>query len=79
VADIKLMNERFEAAETEWKSIPSQPARRDFVQLADALRELVRAVDRAYHNQPVEHDAHEAGGATFDAFHAALKKYDAGK
>jgi hypothetical protein len=79
MADIRLMNQRFEAAETEWKSIPSQPARGDFVRLADALRQLVRAVDQAYHNQPVEHDAHEAGGATFEAFHAALKKYDAGK
>jgi hypothetical protein len=79
IADITLMDQRFQAAETEWKSIPSQPARWDFFQLADALRELVRAVDRAYHNQPVEHDAHETGGATFDAFHAALKKYDAGK
>jgi thioredoxin-like negative regulator of GroEL len=78
IADITLMNQRFEAAEAVWKSIPSQPARRDFP-LAEALRDLVRSVDQAYHNQPVEHDAHQAGSATFDAFHAALKKYDAGK
>lgn len=77
IADIALMDQRFQAAEAEWKSIPAQPARWDFVQLANALRELVRAIDRAYRNQPVERDAHEVGGATFDAFHAALKRYDA--
>jgi hypothetical protein len=79
IADITLMDQRFQAAESEWKSIPPQPARWDFVQLADALRELVRAIDQAYRNQPVEHDAHEVGSATFDAFHAALKQHDAGK
>ncbi|HEX6024488.1 MAG TPA: hypothetical protein VFZ00_21035 [Solirubrobacter sp.] len=78
IADITLMDERFKAAEAAWRSIPSPASRGDFVQLATALRELVRAVDRAYHNQPVEHDAHEVGDAAFDAFHAALKKHDAG-
>ena len=76
IGDITLMDQRFQAAETAWKAIPAQPARSDFSVLAGALRELVRAIDRAYHDQPVEHDAHEAGGATFNAFHTALKKHD---
>jgi hypothetical protein len=74
IADVQAMIARFEAAETEWRALGAAPARWDFVDLAEALRELVRAIDTAYRNQPVEKDAHEVGHKTFDAFHAELAK-----
>jgi len=74
IADITLIDERFTAAEAEWKALPAQPGRGDFAALAEALRQLVRAINGAYRNQPIEKDAYEAGGATFDAFHKELAK-----
>jgi hypothetical protein len=74
VADVQAMTARFEAVETEWRAVGRSPARRDFVDLAEALRELARAIDTAYRNQPVEKDAHEVGHKTFDAFHAELAR-----
>jgi len=74
ITDIELITRRFEAAEAAWKALPAQPDRDDFTDVADALRQLVRAIHGAYRNQPIEKDAHAAGDATFDAFHKELGK-----
>lgn len=74
IADIQLIDERYRAAQDEWRALPATPGRGDFAALAEALRQLVRAIDGAYRNQPIEKDAHETGHATFDAFHAELAK-----
>ncbi|MDA0180122.1 hypothetical protein OJ997_07435 [Solirubrobacter phytolaccae] len=79
IADIKLMIQCFATAQAELAALPAQPGRADFAKLADALRQLVRAIDAAYRNQPVEKDAHETGGAAFDAFHGELAKQRAAK
>jgi hypothetical protein len=74
VADVHTMVARFDAAEAEWRAVGPSPSRWAFVNLAEALRELLRAIDTAHRNQPLEKDAHEAGRATFDAFHAELAR-----
>jgi hypothetical protein len=73
IKDITRTNAAFGAAEAAWKKLDehSQPA--DFKPLAEALKELARANYQAYYDQPVEHDAWEAGDAVFEAFHKALK------
>ena len=73
IKDITRTNAAFGAAEAAWKKLDehSQPA--DFKALAEALKELARANYQAYYDQPVEHDAWEAGDAVFEAFHKALK------
>jgi len=71
--DIGRINAAFDVAQVTWRKLGEAPAPEDFKPLAEALRQLYRAVNKAYEEVPVEHDAHRAGDAVFDAFHRALK------
>ena len=72
VTDITRMDDGVDRAEAAWSRLREDAQPPDFKPLADALGDLARAVYTAYRDQPVEHDAWDAGGATFDAFTKAL-------
>ena len=72
VREITRMEQHFKRAEAAWKRLPEQPEPADLKALADALAALYKALYHAYHEQANEHDAHDSGDATFDAFARAL-------
>jgi hypothetical protein len=74
MGDVKKITSAFDRAEAAYKKLDASSPPADFKPLAEALADLYRAVHAAYRNQPVEHDAWEAGYALFDAFHAQLKR-----
>jgi hypothetical protein len=67
------INAAYDAVEREYKRLGADPSPADFKPLAEALRELYRAVNKAYEQAPVEYDAYRTGDAVFYAFHKALK------
>jgi hypothetical protein len=70
---ITRINAAFDVAEAAWRRLGEKSTPDDFKPLAEALKQLYRAVNKAYEEVPVEFDAHRAGDALFDAFHKALK------
>jgi hypothetical protein len=73
VKNISRINAAYDAVEAAHKKLGANPSPADFKPLAEALRELYRAVSKAYEEAPVEFDAYRTGDAVFYAFHKALK------
>jgi hypothetical protein len=73
VKNISRINAAYDAVEAAHKKLGANPSPADFKPLAEALRELYRAVNKAYEEAPVEFDAYRTGDAVFYAFHKALK------
>jgi hypothetical protein len=73
VKNVSRINAAYDAVEREFKKLGTNPSPQDFKPLAEALRELYRAVNKAYEEAPVEYDAYRTGDAVFYAFHKALK------
>ena len=73
VKNISRINAAYDAVEREYKGLGVKPSPADFKPLAEALRELYRAVNKAYEEAPVEYDAYRTGDSVFYAFHKALK------
>jgi hypothetical protein len=70
VADITRIDAELALATAALDALGEQAKAAEFSPLAAALADLYRAVSAAYHHQPVEQDAYDAGGAAFAAFSA---------
>ena len=73
VKNVSRINAAYDAVEREYRKLAPSASPADFKPLAEALRELYRAVNKAYEEAPVEFDAYRTGDAVFYAFHKALK------
>ncbi len=71
IADVTRITREFARTEAAFAQLPEDAEPAAFKPFADAFAELYRAVSDAYHDQPVEHDAYDAGTATFHAFEKA--------
>jgi hypothetical protein len=70
MTDVRRIDAAYGRAQDAFRALPERPGRGDFDGVGKALADLYRAVIAAYHDQPVEHDAFEAGDAVFEAFSA---------
>jgi hypothetical protein len=72
VKNVSRINAAYDVVDAAYKKLGANPSPADFKPLADALRELYRAVNKAYEEAPVEFDAYRTGDAVFYAFQKAL-------
>ena len=72
--DVKNIDRAYKRAQAAHKELDADSPPADFKPLEEALLELYRALHGAYRNQPVEHDAWEAGYTMFDAFEDEVKR-----
>ncbi len=68
VRDVTRITREYDRAVAAQAALPEGAGPDEFKELTAALIELNRAVYAAYGDQPVEHDAWDAGNATFDAY-----------
>jgi hypothetical protein len=68
IADVTRITTEYARVEAAFARVPAGADAAALKPLAEATKELFRAVIAAYMNQPVEADAHAAGNATFAAY-----------
>jgi hypothetical protein len=68
VADVTRIATEYARVETAFAGTPAGAGAAAIKPLAEATKELYRAVTTAYRNQPVEADAYQAGTAAFAAY-----------